>query len=107
MRTAAEVFSQAPSFIYSSTTSWPIAVSRAIVPPQPYSGSPGCPPVTTILHLRADGTAPEFWPIPFATSAPATTPVLFSISLRFIVRLPVRLPLGSQSNRDAGSDGQQ
>src|SRR5438093_3981547 len=33
---------------YSATTSCPRSAYRAIVPPQPDSGSSGCPPTTTI-----------------------------------------------------------
>jgi hypothetical protein len=87
MRTAAAV-SQAPSFRYSNTTWWPSDVSRAMVPPQPYSGSPGCPPVITILHVRSGGAAPEpCCPTAFTAAAPATTPPAFSMSRRFIPEL--------------------
>src|SRR5262249_60493291 len=35
-----------PVFKYINSTSCPASLWRAMVPPQPHSGSPGCPPVT-------------------------------------------------------------
>src|SRR5262245_30972992 len=52
-----------------------------MVPPQPYSGSPGWPPVTTILYLRA-GLAVCAAALRVALAAARL--IAFRISLRFI-----------------------
>src|ERR1700689_2054001 len=84
MRVSEEGGGPPPSFKKNSTTSCPICVSRAIVPPQPYSGSPGCPPQTTTLiflpplagvsapapRLAASAVAPPTNPPPPSANAP-------------------------------------
>src|SRR5947208_17014379 len=96
MRTGAEV-SHAPSLRYSSTTSCPVAVRRATVPPQPYSGSPGWPPVTTTLHFlgSVDGVR-AFCAALSSAITPAATPAPASSSRRFmgpLLRVPHVSPL--------------
>src|ERR1700689_403622 len=73
MRVSEEGGGPPPSFKKNSTTSCPICASRAIVPPHPYSGSPGCPPQTTTLILRpslAELRTSLLFDSAFATAAP-------------------------------------